>query len=148
MHFSLQMAGAEMSVSMLLLLVAVNQAAVELAVSTLTTEELHTVLCVWTVAHRHFVPGRPLVVSLPRTTTDVVHSALSQPLPQTDDLQTVNVLLGKLHDGKGWPIQLLRPSGDGTADISELQHSYILFVWNEKAGSLNETLEHQVENLK
>jgi hypothetical protein len=133
---------------LLLLLVAVNQAAVALTVSALTTDQLHTVLCVWTVAHRHFTPGRPLVVSLPRTRTDVTRSALTEPLPQRDDLQTVNVLLGKLHEGARWPIELFRPSGDGTADISELHHSYILFVWNEEASSLSQTLENQVENLK
>ena len=87
-----------MPVSMLLL-AAVTQAAVALTDSTLTTDHLHTVLCVWTVAHRHFAPGRPLVVSLPRTTPNVTHSALSEPLQQRDDLQTVNVLLGKLHEG-------------------------------------------------
>ena len=64
MHFFLQMAVAEMAVSMmlLLLLTAVTQTALDLTDSTLTTDQLHTVLCVWTVAHRHFAPGRPLVV--------------------------------------------------------------------------------------
>jgi hypothetical protein len=73
-----------MSVSMLLL-AAVTQAAVALTVSTLTAEQVHTVLCVWTVAHRYFTPGRPLVVSLPRTTPDVARSVLNEPLPQRDD---------------------------------------------------------------
>ena len=90
-----------MSVSILLLLMltAVTQAAVALTDSSLTTDQQHTVLCVWTVAHRHFAPGRPLVVSLPSTMPDVARSALSKPLPWRDDLQTVNVLLGKLHEG-------------------------------------------------
>jgi len=45
------MKGADMSVSMLLLLpVVVTQAAVALTVSTLKTEKLHTVLCVWKIA--------------------------------------------------------------------------------------------------
>jgi len=150
MHFSLQMAAADMSVTMLymLLLTAVTQAAVPLTDSTLPTVQLHTVLCVWTVARRHFAPGRPLVVSLPRTTPDVAHSALSAPLAQTDNLQTVSAILGKLHEEKRWPIKLSRPSGDATAGTSVLHHSYILFVWNEEAGSYNETLENQVEILK
>ena len=105
-----------MSVSMLLLLAAVTQASVALTVSTLTTDQLHTVLCVWTVAHRHFAPGRPLVISLPRSTSHVARSAFSEPLPQRDDLQTVDVLLGKLHEGTSWPIELFLQSGDGTAD--------------------------------
>jgi hypothetical protein len=105
MYFSLQMAGAEISVSMLLLLLAAfTQAAVALTVSTLTTHQLHTVLCVWTVAHRHFAPGRPLVVWLPRKMPDVARSALSEILPQRDELQTVNVLLRKLHEGIRWLI--------------------------------------------
>ena len=54
------MAGADMAVSILLLLTVVTQAAVALTDSTLTTDQLHTVLCVWTVAHSHFAPGRPL----------------------------------------------------------------------------------------
>jgi len=137
-----------MSVSMLLLLTAVTQAALPLTVSTLTTDQLHTVLCVWTVANRHFAPGRPLVVSLPRTTPDVARSALSETLPQRDDLKTVNYLLGKLYEGTRWPIELFRPTGDDTVDISVLHHSYILFLWNEEADSLNETLENQVANLK
>ena len=151
MHFSLQMAGADASVSMLLLLLlsAVTQAAaVALTVSTLTTDQLHTVLCVWTVAYRHFAPGRTIVVSLPRTNQYVARSDLSEPLTQRDDLQTVNSLLGKLHEGARWPIELFQQNGDDTADISVLHYSYILFVWNEEAGSLNETLENQVENLK
>jgi len=138
------MARSDIAVSMLLfLLTAVTQASV-----TLTTDQLHTVLCVWTVAHRHFAPASPLVVSVPRTTPDVSRSALRDPLPQRDELQTVNVLLGKLHEGTRWPIELFRPSGDDTADTSVLHHSYILFLWNEKAGSLNETLQNQLENLK
>ena len=128
---------------LLLLLTAATPAAVTLTDSTLTT-----VRCVWTVAQRHFAPGRPLVVSLPRTTTEDAHSALNDPLPQTDDLQTVIVILGNLHKGTRWPIELFRPNGDDTADTSVLHHSYILFVWNEEGSSLNETLENQVENLK
>ena len=150
MHFSLQMTAANMTVStlQLLLLTAVTQAAVALTDIPLTTDQLHTVLCVWTVGNRHFAPARTLVVSMPRRTPYVPSSALSDPLTQTDDLQTVSVLLGKLHEVTRWPIEMFRPSGGDTADTSVLQHSYILFVWNEEAGSLNETLENQVENLK
>ena len=102
MNFSLQMAAADMFATMLymLLLTAVTQAAVPMTDSTLPTDQLHTVLCEWTVARRHFAPGRPLVVSLPRTTPDVAHSAFSAPLAQTDGLQTVSVILGKLHEEK------------------------------------------------
>jgi len=148
MHLYLQMTGANKAISMFLLLTAVTQDAVALTDSTLTRNQLHTVLCVWNVLNRHFAPASPLVVSLPRTKPDVGRSALSDPLPQRDDLQTVNVLLGKLHDGTRWPIELFRPNGDDTADISVLHHSYILFVWNEEASSFNETLENQLENLK
>jgi len=95
-----------MAVSTLILFTAVTQSTVALTDSTLTTDQLHTVLCVWNVAHRHFAPGRPLVISLPRTTPDVALSALSDPLTQKDDLQTVNVLLGKLHERTRWPIEL------------------------------------------
>ena len=144
------MAGNNMAVSMhlLLLLTGVTQPAVALTDGTLTTDQLHTVLCVWTVAHRHFAPGRPLVVSLPRTTQDVVRAALNDRLPQRDDLQSANVILGKLHEGTRWPIELFRSSRDDSADSPVLQHSYILFVWNEEASSLNETIENQLENLK
>jgi len=85
---------------------------------------------------------------MPRTTTEVALSALSDPLPQRDELQTVSLLLGKLHEETRWPIELIRPSGDETADTTVLQHSYILFVWNGEASSLNETLENQLQNLK
>jgi len=142
------MATANMAVSTLLLLTAVTQAAVALTDSRLITDQLHTVQCVWTVAHKYFAPGRTLVVSLPHTKPDVARTALSDHLPQKDDLQTVNIILGKLHEGTRWPIELLRPSEDDTADTSVLHHSYILFVWNEEASSLNETLENQVDNLK
>jgi len=149
MHSSFQMAGYDIAVSILLLLLtAVTQAAVALTDSTLTTDQLHTVLCLWTVANQYFAPGTPLVVSLPRTTPDVARSALTEPLPQRDDLQTVNFLLEKLHEETRWPIEVFRPSGEDTADTSVLHHSYILFVWNEEADSLNETIENQVENLK
>ena len=130
MHFCLQMVGADKVLSMLLLLTAVTQAAVALTESTLTTDQMHTVLCVWTVAHRHFAPGRPLVVSLTPTAQGVARCALSGPLPQRDVLQTTNVILGKLHDGTSWPIEVVRASRDETADTSVLHQRYILFVWN------------------
>jgi len=96
------MAAADMSVTMLymLLLTAVTQAAVPLTNSTLPTAQVHTVLCLWIVARRHFAPGRLLVVSLPRTTPYFSRSALSAPQAQTDNLQTVSVILGKLHEEK------------------------------------------------
>jgi hypothetical protein len=111
MHFSLQMGGADIALSMLLLLTtAVTQAAVSPPDSTLTTDQLHTVLCVWAVAPTHFTQGRLLVASLPRTKPFVAPSALSDPLPQRDDLHTVNIILGKLHEGTRWPIELFRSS--------------------------------------
>jgi len=90
-----------MAVSMLLvlLLTAVTQAVLALRDITLTTDQLHTVLCVWTVAHRHFAPGRPLVLSLPRTTLDVTSSAISDHLPLREDLRKVNAILGKVTRG-------------------------------------------------
>jgi hypothetical protein len=96
MHFSLQMAGHDMAVRILLLLLinVINQATVTLTHSTLTTDQLHTALYEWTVAQRHFSPGRPLVVSLPRTKLDVARHAISETLPQRDELQMVNVILG------------------------------------------------------
>jgi len=148
MHLFLQMAAADMAVRMLLLLLAVTQAAVALTPNTLNSDHLHTVLCLWNVTDRHFAPGNTLVVSMPRTRPDVARSALSDPLPQRDDLEPVSVLLGKLHEGTRWSIELCRSIGDDTAGTLVLQHSYILFVWNGEAGSLNETLENQVENLK
>jgi hypothetical protein len=149
LHFLLQMAEKNIAVSMLLLLLtAVTQAALAQTDGTVTIEQLHTVLCLLTVAHKHFAPGRPLVVSLPRTKSDFARTALNDRLPQRDDLQTVNVILGKLHEGTRWPIELFRSSGDDNAHSSVLQHSYIVFVWNEEASSLNETLENQLENLK
>jgi len=147
-NFLLQMAAADLTVSMLLLLTAFIQVILALRDFTLTTEQMHTVLCVWTVAQRHFALGRPLVFSLPRTTLDVNRSALSDPLPQRDELLMVNAVLGKLHKGTRWPIELFRPNREGTGDTSVLHKSYILFVWNEEAGSLNETIENQLENLK
>jgi len=105
MHFSLQITEADMTLSMLqlLLLTAVNQAAVALTPNTLTPDQLHIALCVWTVAHRHFASASPLIVSMLRIKPDA-RSALSDPLPQRDELQTVRLLLGKLHEGTIWPI--------------------------------------------
>jgi len=148
MHFSLQTTVADMIFSMLLLLTEVTQARLALTDITLTTDQLHTVLCVWNVAQRHFASGKHLVVSLPRTTPYVAGRVLWDPQPQRDELQTVSVLLGKLHEGTRWPIELFRPSGDDIADTLDLHHNYILFVWNEEGSSLNETLENQLENLK
>ena len=148
MHFSLQNAVADMDFSILLLLTAITQVRLALTDFMLTIDQLNTVLCVWTVAQRHFAPARTLVVSMPRTAPEVALRPLSDPLPQRDDLQTVSILLGKLHEGTRWPIELFRPSGDITADRSVLHHSYILFVRKGEGSSLNETIENQVENLK
>jgi len=148
MHFCLQMAVADKVFIMLLLLTAVTQHPLTLTDSTLSTEQLHTVLCLRTVAHRDFAPANSLVFSNSRTSPDVASSPLSDPLSQTDDLHTASVLLGKLYGGTRRPIELFRPGGEDTADRSVLRHNYILFVWNGEAGSLNETLENQLENLK
>jgi len=88
MLFILQMTVADMSVSILLLFLlnAVTQDAGVPTDNTLTTQQLQTVLCVWTVAHKHFAPGRPLVVSLPRTTPEVARSDISDRLSQSDGL--------------------------------------------------------------
>ena len=149
-RFCLQMAGSDIAFSMplLLLMTGVTQATVALTNSMLTKDQLHTALCVCAVAHKHFAPGRLLVVSLPLTTPDVARNALSDPLPQRDDVQSVNVILGMLHEETRWPIELFLSSGDDSADSSVLQHSYIMFVWKENAGSLNKSLENQLENLK
>jgi len=148
MHFSLQMGETEMFVSMLMLLTALSLAASALTDMTLITDQLHTVLCVWTVAQRYFPPGKPLVLSMPQTTPDVARRALSDLLPLSDELWMVNGILRMLNEGTRWPIELFRPNGDESADTSVLHHSYILFMWNEEARNLNETLENQLDNLK
>ena len=51
MPFTLQMAGADMAVTMLQLLTAATQAAEVLTDSTLTVDQLHTVLCVCGQSH-------------------------------------------------------------------------------------------------
>ena len=114
----------------------------------LTTEQLHTVLCVETIAHRYFTPGRPLIVSLPGSKQEVTRRTFRETLPQADDMQLLNAILEKLNEGTRWPIELVRPSGDETADTTFLHQSYIMFVWLEEGLSLRETLESQVENLK
>ena len=110
----------------------------------LTTEQLHTVLCVETIAHRYFTPGKPLTVSLPASRQDVTRR---ETLPNADDMQLLNAILETLNEKTRWPIELFRPSGDDAADTTPLHHSYVLFVWQEDGMSLNETLESQVENL-
>jgi len=85
---------------------------------------------------------------MPGAMPDFARSSLSDPLPQRDDLQTVSVLLGKLHEGTRWPIELFRSRGYVTAHTPVLQHSYILFLWNEVASNLNQTLENLVEDLE
>ena len=69
-HCCLQTAGTDMVVSMLQLLplTAVTQDAVALTDSMLTPNLLERVLCLWTIAHRPFAPGKLRDVSLPRTT--------------------------------------------------------------------------------
>jgi hypothetical protein len=84
---------------------------------------------------------------MPLTTPGVDRRALSDPLLDRDNLQTVNALLGKLHEETKWPIELFQPRGNGTGNTSVLHHSYILFVWNEEASSLNEKLEYQMKAL-
>jgi hypothetical protein len=110
----------------------------------LTTEQLHTVLCVETIAHRYFTPGKPLTVSLPASGQDVTRR---ETLPNADDMQLLNAILETLNEKTRWPIELFRPSGDDAADTTPLHHSYVLFVWQEDGMRLNETLESQVENL-
>jgi hypothetical protein len=114
----------------------------------LTTEQLHTVLCVENIAHRYFTPGRPLIVSQPSSRQEVTRTALKETLPHADDMQLLNAMLEKLNERTRWPIELFVPGGDETADTTLLHHSYILFVWLVEGLSLSETLESQVESLK
>jgi len=114
----------------------------------LTTEQLHTVLCVETIAQRYFTPGKPLIVSPPASSQEVAPRALRETLSHADDMQLLNAILETLNEKTRWPIELFRPSGDETADTTALHHSYILFLWQEGVMSLRETLESQVENLK
>jgi len=114
----------------------------------LTTQQLHTVLCVESIAHRYFTPGRTLIVSLPTSRQEVSHRAFKQTLSHTDDTQLLDAILEKLNERTKWPIELFRTSGNETADTTVLHHSYILFVWQEEGMSLRETLESQVVNFK
>ena len=114
----------------------------------LTTEQLHTVLCVETIAQSYFTPGRPLIVSLPASRQEVTRRTLRETLPYADDMQLLNAILEKLNKKTRWPIELFRTSGDETADTTVLHQSYILFVWLDEGTSPKETLESQVENLK
>jgi len=114
----------------------------------LTTQQLHTVLCVETIAHKYFTPGRTLIVSLPASRQEVSRTPFKETLPHADDMQLLDAILEKLNERTRWPIELFRTSGDETADTTVLRHSYILFVWQEEGMSLNETLESQVENFR
>jgi len=114
----------------------------------LTTQQLHTVLCVESIAHRYFTPGRTLIVSLPASRQEVSRTTFKQTLSHTDDMQLLDAILEKLNERTRWPIELFRTSGDETADTTVLHHSYILFVWQEEGMSLIETLESQVENFR
>jgi hypothetical protein len=64
----------------------------------LTKEQLHTVLCVDTIAHTYFTPGRPLVVSLHDMGQESTHKQLIQTAPHRDNLLLVKFMLQKLHD--------------------------------------------------
>jgi hypothetical protein len=114
----------------------------------LTTQQLHTVLCVETIAHRYFTPGRPLVVTLPGSKQEVTNTTFKESLPHADDMHLLNAMLEKLHERTRWPIEVFRQSFDETADTTVLHHSYIMFVWPEEGFSLRETVEGQVDNLK
>jgi len=114
----------------------------------LTTLQLHTVLCVETIAHKYFTPGRTLTVSLPASRKEVSRPPFKETLSHTDDMQLLDAILKKLNERTRWPIELFRTSGDETADTTVLHQSYILFVWQEEGMSLNETLESQVENFR
>jgi hypothetical protein len=114
----------------------------------LTTDQLHTVLCVETIADRYFAPGRPLVVSQPDSRQEVTGRPLRETVPHKDDLHILNAMLEKLNEKTRWSIEIFQPSNDETADRTVLHHSYILFVWLEEGLSRRETLESQVENLK
>jgi len=90
-------------------------------------------VCVWTVAHKHFAPASPLVVSLSRTKPDVARSDFSDLRPDRDELEMVNFILWKSHNETICPIELFRQSGDDTTDTSVLHQNHILFLWNEEA---------------
>jgi hypothetical protein len=114
----------------------------------LTTEQLHAVRCVETIAHRYFTPGRPLIVSLPDSRQEITRRAFIETMPRADDMQLLNAILERLNERTRWPIGLFRPGGDDTEDTAALQHSYILFVWLEEGLNVTEILEIQVDNLK
>jgi len=114
----------------------------------LTTQQLHTVLCVESIAYKYFTPDRTLTVSLPASRQEDTRPTFRATLFHADDIQLLDAILEKLNERTRWPIELFRTSGDETADATVLHHSYILFVWQEEGMILIETLESQVENLR
>jgi hypothetical protein len=105
----------------------------------LTTQQLYNGLCAGSIAQRHFTPGRPLIISLP--------------VAGHTDHFLEPCLTGTTYKcwcscwRTTWPIQIFRPHGDEVIDISDLCHSYTLFVWPEVEVNLKETFENQVEYL-
>jgi hypothetical protein len=72
----------------------------------LTTQQLHTVLCVGSIAHKYFTPGRPLIVSLPASSQEVPRTKFRETLSHTDDMQLLNAILEKINERARWPIEV------------------------------------------
>ncbi|XP_033611240.1 uncharacterized protein LOC117283066 [Cryptotermes secundus] len=137
-----------MDINMTLLFVVFTQGVLTESNNILTTQQLHTALCVETIAHRYFTPGSPLVISLPGMGQTGIHRPFLGILQHRDHLQMVNFLLENLNERTTWTIQIFQPEGDEIIDTSVLHHSYILFVWLDMEVTLNRTLGDQVEILK
>jgi len=106
--------------------------------------EHRVVLCVSSIASRHFVPGQPLVISAPESD----HVADRAPVLHRTEVQLMDAVLSSLHAQSKWPILTSRSDDPAvSSDAAHKHQSYVIFLWPEHLNDAADTLRQSMDSL-
>lgn len=106
--------------------------------------EHRVVLCVSSIASRHFVPGQPLVISAPGSD----HVADRAPVLRRTEAQLMDAAFSSLHGQSKWPIVTSRSDAPAVSgDAAHKHQSYVIFLWPEHRNDATDTLRQSMDSL-
>jgi hypothetical protein len=124
--------------------------AVVSATSLLNQEQLHMLQCVERVLERNFVPGTPLLVSVPTSPPQFNQRSFVDNALRSNEHNLADAVLENINKKSRWPILTARADTSIPDDNMPYKHnSYVIFLWTEaKTGDVLESLESQMENIQ
>jgi hypothetical protein len=113
----------------------------------LTAEQCQIALCVRKIAEQYLTSGRSLLVSMPRESPHNTGRPLVR-FPYGDNFQLVDLTLQNLNEMTCCPVQLF-PADTKLHTISEINYSYIIFIWpQDEDGDIEDSVRSQMDMLR